>query len=95
MSATLSQPVVSNVPALFFRGDLSPDGNPTWIPTLARGLANMQSVVFPTLGTDLLANGPACLSALRRQFLEDPAAKLDTNGCEQKSPKIQFVAPAK
>ena len=34
-------------------------------------------------------------SALRRQFLEDPAAKLDTNGCEQKSPKIQFVAPAK
>ena len=34
-------------------------------------------------------------SALRRQFLEDPAAKLDTNACEQKSPKIQFVAPAK
>jgi hypothetical protein len=95
VSATLSQPIVSDIPALVFRGDVSPDGNPNWIPTIARGLANVHSVVFPTLGTDLLANGPACLSALRRQFLTDPTATLDTSSCEQQSPKIQFIAPAK
>jgi hypothetical protein len=51
--------------------------------------------VFPTLGSDLLANGPECLSALRREFLADPNATLKTNACEQQSPKIQFIAPTK
>jgi class 3 adenylate cyclase/pimeloyl-ACP methyl ester carboxylesterase len=95
VSAVLSQPIVSDVPALFFRGDLAPDGNPNWIPTIARGLANVHTVVFPTLGSDLLANGPPCLSALRRAFLANPSATLDTTACERKSPKIQFIAPAK
>jgi pimeloyl-ACP methyl ester carboxylesterase len=94
ISATLSQPVVSNVPALFFRGALAPDGNPNWIPTITRGLSNAQTVVFPTLGSDLLASGPPCLSALRRQFLTDPNATLDTAACEKQSPPIQFVAPS-
>jgi hypothetical protein len=94
VSGVLSQPVVSNVPALFFRGDLAPDGNPTWIPTIARGLSNVQTVVFPTLGSDLLANGPPCLSTLRRQFLATPDATLDTAACGKQSPKIQFVAPS-
>jgi class 3 adenylate cyclase/pimeloyl-ACP methyl ester carboxylesterase len=93
VSALLSRPVVSNVPALFFRGDLAPDGNPNWIPTTSRGLANAQTVVFPTLGSDLLAGGPPCLSALRRQFLANPDATLDTTACEKQSPAIQFVAP--
>jgi len=94
VSATLSQPVVSNVPALLFRGDLAPDGNANWIPTIARGLSNVQTVIFPTLGSDLLANGPPCLSALRRQFLANPNATLDTTACEKQSPQIQFVAPS-
>jgi hypothetical protein len=93
ISSTLSQPVVSNVPALFFRGDLAPDGNPNWIPTIARGLSNVQTIVFPTLGSDLLANGPPCLSTLRREFLANPNTILDTTGCEKHSPRIQFVAP--
>lgn len=95
VSATLSQPVVSDVPALFFRGNLAPDGNPNWIPTTTRGLSNAQTVVFPTLGRDLLAGGPPCLSALRRQFLANPTATLNTTACERESPKIQFIAPAK
>jgi class 3 adenylate cyclase/pimeloyl-ACP methyl ester carboxylesterase len=94
ISATLSQPVISNVPALFFRGALAPDGNPNWIPTITRGLSNAQTVVFPTLGSDLLAGGPPCLSALRRQFLADPNATLDTAACEKQSPPIQFIAPS-
>ena len=93
IAAAVSQPVVSNVPALLFRGNLSPDGNPTWIPTIARGLANAQTVIFPTLGNDLLENGPPCLSALRRLFLANPLAPLDTTGCAKQSPSIQFVAP--
>lgn len=93
ISAALSQPIVSNVPALLFRGDLAPDGNPTWIPTIERGLSNAQSVIFPTLGRDLLSTGPPCLSALRREFLADPTAQLDTAACAKQSPAIRFVAP--
>ena len=95
LSATMSLPVVSNVPALLFRGDLSPDGNPNWIPTIAGRLSGVRSVVFPTLGSDLLASGPSCLSALRRDFLANPSATLDTTACAQQSPKIAFVGPTK
>jgi len=93
VAPALSQPIVSDVPVLMFRGDLAPAGNPSWLPDLERGLSNAQSVVFPTLGRDLLANGPPCLSALRRAFLADPTAKLDTAACAQQSPRIRFVAP--
>jgi pimeloyl-ACP methyl ester carboxylesterase len=94
ISAALSQPIVSDVPVLMFRGDINPDGNPSWIPTIERGMSNAQSVIFRSLGRDLLSNGPPCLSALRRQFLADPAAKLDTAACAAKSPAIEFVAPS-
>ncbi len=93
VSADLSTDVVSNVPTLVLRGNLTPDGNPDWIPKIGRGLSALQAVVFPTLGSDLLANGPPCLSALRRQFLANPTATLDTAGCEKQSPPIPFIAP--
>ncbi len=93
IAPAVSQPVVSNVPVLMFRGNLATDGNPTWIPTIERGMANAQSVVFPTLGRDLLAGGPPCLSGLRRQFLADPTAHVDTEACARQSPAIRFVAP--
>ena len=95
LSAPMSQTVVSNVPALLFRGDLSPDGNPDWIPAIASRLSNVHSVVFRTLGSDLLASGPPCLSTLRRDFLAHPSAPLDEAGCERQSPRIAFVGPTK
>jgi hypothetical protein len=95
LSAAMSQTVVSNAPALLFRGDLSPDGNPDWIPAIASRLSNVHSVVFPTLGSDLLASGPACLSALRRAFLANPSATLDSAGCERQSPRIAFIGSTK
>jgi hypothetical protein len=85
---------VSDVPFLVFRGDLTADGDPSWMPTLERGLSNAHSVTFATLGSDLLANGPPCLSALRRAFLQHPDAKLDTSSCARTSPPIDFVTPA-
>ncbi len=92
ISATLSAGVVSDVPTFIFRGDLSPSGNPQWIPKIERGLSNVQTVVFPTLAGDLLVDGPPCLSALRREFLKNPDAKLATAACEDQPP-IPFVAP--
>jgi hypothetical protein len=52
----------------------------------------VQTVIFPTLAGDLLADGPPCLSALRRQFLANPHTKLATTACEDQ-PAIPFVAP--
>jgi class 3 adenylate cyclase len=94
IAPALSQPVVSDVPALLFRGNLAPEGNPTWIPTIEHGMSNAQSVIFPTLGRDLLENGPPCLSVLRRAFLTNPNAPLATAACAKTSPPIQFVAPS-
>jgi class 3 adenylate cyclase/pimeloyl-ACP methyl ester carboxylesterase len=91
ISETLSAEVVSDVPTLIFRGDLSPDGNPQWIFKIERGLSKVQTLVFPALGGDLLLNGPPCLSALRRQFLANPHAALATAACEVQPP-IPFVA---
>lgn len=92
ISATLSADVVSEVPTLIFRGDLSPQGNPRWIPKIERGMPNVQAVIFPDLAGDLLSDGPPCLSALRRQFLANPRAKLATAACENQPP-IPFIAP--
>jgi class 3 adenylate cyclase len=89
----LSREVASPVPALLFRGDLSPFGNEDWLRRVQRGLSRDQSVTFATLGGDLLANGPPCLSALRLAFLANPTAKLDTAACSKQSPAITFVAP--
>ena len=55
-------------------------------------MSNVQAVIFPTLAGDLLSEGPPCLSALRRQFLANPHAKLATAACADQPP-IQFVAP--
>jgi hypothetical protein len=48
-------------------------------------------VRFPTLGGDLLTNGPSCVSDLRRDFLAHPLATLDTEACAKQSPPINFV----
>ena len=79
---------------MLFRGNVNPDGNPTWIPTIERGMSNAQSVIFPSLGRDLLASGPPRPSVLRRQFLANPDATLDTTACAKQSLAIQFVAPS-
>jgi hypothetical protein len=91
VSSRLSEPVVSSVPALLFRGDLAPEGNPTWIPALARSLAHAQTAVFATLGSDLLATGPPCLSDLRRAFLANPLRHLPTAACARQSPPIDVA----
>ncbi|MGZ4675708.1 MAG: alpha/beta hydrolase [Acidimicrobiia bacterium] len=93
ISARLSNAVVSSVPALLFRGGIAPLGNPGWMPAVARGLAHAQQVVFPTLGLDLLATGPPCLSDLRHQFLENPLRHLPIAACVKQSPPIDFVGP--
>ncbi len=83
----------SPVPALFYRGDITPNGDARWIENLAARFPNSSTVVFPTLGEQLADSGPPCLATIRRRFLADPAADLDTTACEKQSPPIAFIAP--
>jgi hypothetical protein len=94
VSDQLSADIAGDVPVLAFRGNLTPDGNPDWLPRIERGFSAMQVVIFPTLGNDLLATGPACLSDLRRSFLLEPTARLDTASCAKRSTRIEFVTPS-
>ena len=73
----------------------SPYGDSDGLAKILRGLPNGASAIFPTLGGDLLSKGPPCLSDLRRHFLLDPSAHLDTAGCVQSQPRIEFAPPAK
>jgi class 3 adenylate cyclase len=93
VSGPLSAEVATSVPILMMRGAVTPYGNPQWIRQLQRSLSHATVAEFPTLGEDLLTNGPPCLSGLRRQFLANPQAKLDVNPCVRQSPPIKFVAP--
>jgi class 3 adenylate cyclase/pimeloyl-ACP methyl ester carboxylesterase len=93
VSGPLSADVATAVPILLMRGGITPYGNPEWIRQLQRSLPHSTVAEFPTLGDDLLANGPPCLSGLRRQFLANPQAKLGVNPCVRQSPPIKFVAP--
>ena len=94
VSGTLSTDFAGPVPALLFRGNLSPSGDVRWITGVQRGLSNAQTAVFPTLGNGLTSGGPPCLAELRRTFLADPTAKLATGACVRQSPPISFVAPS-
>jgi hypothetical protein len=94
VSGPLSAEVASPVPMLLMRGDITPQGNAQWTRQLQRSLPHATVAEFPTLGEDLLPNGPPCLSGLRRQFLADPQAKLDVNACVRQSPPIKFAAPS-
>ena len=62
-------------------------------PGRAWSLARRRRSSSRPSGSVLLVGGPPCLSALRRDFLAHPTAKLDTASCEKKSPPIDFVAP--
>jgi TAP-like protein len=95
LSEQLSVDVASQVPTLLLRGSVSPYGDPQWIDQLARGLPNATVATFPTLGNDLLVNGPRCVNDLRRQFLADPTANIEhaAEACVAKSPPIQFAVP--
>jgi hypothetical protein len=70
---------------------VNPQGRDEWVSTLQHGLSNAQSVVFPTLGGELLVTGPGCLSTLRRDFLANPSRTQDTAGCANLSPPVQWV----
>ena len=83
--------MVGSVPALFFRGDLNAFGSDDWLRRIQRGLSHVNTVKFPTLGGGLLTGGPPCLSDLRRRFLTNPTARLDTGACAKASPPIRFV----
>jgi class 3 adenylate cyclase/pimeloyl-ACP methyl ester carboxylesterase len=93
VSSVVSVDFSTPIPTFIFRGDLSPDGSVEWVQTLARGLPNGQTAIFPTLGENLLATGPTCLSDLRRQFLAHPDAPLPIDACVAQSPPIPFTAP--
>jgi class 3 adenylate cyclase/pimeloyl-ACP methyl ester carboxylesterase len=96
VSSPLSRDVVSDVPTLLFRGDVTPHGTSDWLSRIERGLTRAQGIVFPTLGSDLLSNGPPCLSKLRGEFLDDPTEDFTSEAaaCATSSPPVHFATPS-
>jgi DNA-binding SARP family transcriptional activator/pimeloyl-ACP methyl ester carboxylesterase len=89
---TVFAPFVSAVPTLIVEGDLAYYTSPAEVASIQSNLSHASVLEFPTLGeAPLQLSTPPCLNALRRRFLADPSAHLDTHSCQRQSPKIDFV----
>ncbi|MEX0785552.1 MAG: adenylate/guanylate cyclase domain-containing protein [Dehalococcoidia bacterium] len=80
----------SAVPALIFTGALDPFAPPAYAQRAANAFTHATVAVFPDLASDVLTVGPPCISALRLEFLRDPTAELDIDGCIEQVPAIAF-----
>jgi DNA-binding SARP family transcriptional activator len=87
-------PFVSSVPTFIIEGDLAWYTSPGQMASLQSNLIHSAVIHFATLGADVLGGAPPCLNDLRRRFLADPLAALDTRDCGRQTPRINFVAPA-
>ena len=81
----------SAVPALIMTGALDPFAPRAYAQRAAKAFTHATVAVFPDLTSDVLTVGPPCISALRLDFLRNPKAKLDVDGCIAKVPPIAFV----
>lgn len=78
------------VPALILSGGLSPFSPPDYAQQAAKTFKDATVAVFPSLTAFVLQHGPPCVAALRLDFLRDPLAKLDIEGCIAQVPPVKF-----
>lgn len=93
-SVHFRSPVVSAVPTTIVVGALSTATNPTAVDAIARGLDRAVVVRFPTLGFAPMFEGPSCLAAIWRTWLEQPStrpASTDVDACVASVPPVQFL----
>jgi pimeloyl-ACP methyl ester carboxylesterase len=88
--ADADEPVVSEIPALVFSGDLDPITPPRWGEDVAANLPNSFLVRFPFTGHGSL---PAhdCAVRIASDFLDDPGSEPDT-GCVDEVEPPAFTA---
>jgi pimeloyl-ACP methyl ester carboxylesterase len=86
------EPVVSDVPTLFFVGEWDPSTPLALAEQAAASLSNPTIVVFPGQGHSVLlsADNP-CPAALLNNFVSNPDALLNTACVEDYYPLIEFV----
>ncbi len=87
-------PVASDTPTLVVEQQLDPRWDADSATQLRAGLSHASVLSFATLpGGALAGDFPRCYDDLRRAFVRDPDAPLDTAACAAQSPRIRFVVP--
>lgn len=86
----LGAPAVSDTPTLALLGGLNASSVEDWRARLLT-LTNRFEVVFPSSGSANSLSGNGCAGELRLQFLRNPTAQLDVEGCTAQDPPIAFV----
>jgi pimeloyl-ACP methyl ester carboxylesterase len=86
----LRNQVASDVPTLIALGGLGRAVDPPWLPRLS-SLSRKTELVFPNEAYASGLSGGGCLLEVRKQFLRDPTATLDTAWCTEQDPPIAFV----
>lgn len=85
------EPVVSDIPTLFFQGDLDAATPPSQARTVASHLTNATFVLFGSEGHIVMSKTPSCPGTITAQFLDNPAGELDTSCAD--AFRINFELP--
>ncbi len=87
----VATPLSGNLPVFISQGGLAVAGVNDWAEMMERTLNNATVARFPTMSEDIVFAAPKCLRDLRREFLVAPSAIAGVEGCEEKTPPIEFV----
>jgi pimeloyl-ACP methyl ester carboxylesterase len=77
LSATVDDPVTSDVPVLLLSGHYDPITPPYFADVASESLRNDSNLVDPT-GSHGVAFGDPCIDKVMQQFLDDPGSSLDS-----------------
>ena len=94
LDRSVTEPVVSDVPALMYLGQLDTQTPITWGREVARTLGDVTVVEWPNQGHIAITHDQAiCAGAIAAAFLADPTAELDTSCAASDGYKVKFALP--
>ncbi len=93
LDASVTEPVVSDIPALLLLGGIDVQTPPSWGLTAAETLSNSTVVLFDRLGHVVQGkDGSGCVGTMMAAFLNDPSVAPDTSCAEDPRFDIPFQA---
>ena len=92
LDRSVTDPVVSDIPALLFLGQLDNETPVTWGRSVAKGLSRSTVVEWKNQGHVAAAHDPQhCVGDIAAAFLDDPARAPDLTCAQSDEYKLKFV----
>jgi pimeloyl-ACP methyl ester carboxylesterase len=94
LDRSVTDPVVSDIPALLFLGQLDIQTPVTWGRSVAEGLSNSRVVEWNNMGHIAISHDPKhCAGDIAAAFLGDPSRKPNLTCAQSDAYKLKFALP--